>query len=99
MSFPIGKSFKHGLLGLVQIVVEDNNRLVLANGEAHVAYAILFGITLRQSFLVLAAFLAHLHSTSVAVVWLRLEGAQLSLAVGAGIRLLLVDLVMVKNLW
>lgn len=89
---------KSSLLGFIEVIIEDYDRLVLANRMAHVADAVLGLIAATQLFLVLRALVAHTGTASIAVVSRRFEGPERLCAISAGFALDLDHLLVIKGL-
>lgn len=92
------ESLKSSLLCFVEVVIEDDDRLVLANGMTHVADAVLSLVAAAQLFLVLRALVTHAGPASVAVVPRGFEGAKRLRAICARVALDLDDLLVVEGL-
>jgi hypothetical protein len=73
--FPVCEAIETHLVRFVKIVVKDDDGLVLANGIAHVADSVLFGVRTRELFFVLTALFANAGTAPEAVPLLRFEGA------------------------
>ena len=93
------QSFQSCLFCLIQIIIEDNDWLILSDGVAHIAHAVLFRVRFAQLLFVFRALLAHARSTPVAIVSRGFECSELLATELAEILFHLEHFIDVEMLW